>query len=398
MQTGLLSSFENLIIPTFINTQQHQTHILDVIKLSELANIIFEDLNHFDLFNFSHTSHIFFSLSIPLNYLNAFEVVRPDLNYLNPLNIFDVPEQSLDVSRLNSHAKLTKNAWTIFPQFKKLTQACFSEIDFDHFFLQNSLKRLTLEDCKISLQAENDICKLPQLEDLTLVSISEISFEIFDSINLKKLFMLNTHIKNTDCFHNLKLLKNLTILFCEIKSLNFLSELTKLEKLNLSFSSVIDLRPLNYLTCLKTLQFSGYTDLDFSIIEDLPLTHLEIGTILGFMQPSNTNTISKLTDLKSLNLRTMNVDKYNFLPQLTQLEELTIYDCPLNKYDMLTNFSNLTNLKKLELHLTHYEEIRDCTNYSLFKSLTKLEYIFLKIYNQNDFIKYIEINSINESI
>lgn len=236
-----------------------------------------------------------------------------------------------------------------------------------------NLTKLVADRTDLNLE---DISHLIQLEELSVRSVSTLT-AINCMKNLKFLDNCNGHLPNAEIANLTKLLS------LDVRG-NFmvtnLNNLYQLEKLVLGSQPCLTNHIISNLTKLTHLEMDHK-----NFIADLSsFTNLKVligGYCAGFKQ---TASLSKLTNLHTLDVRYWKISSLNHLKNLTKLD---ISDCQI-----IEELNNLTKLRILKMNgtchipnlnhlvnLTYLEARNICVTYESIKKLTNLEYLYSNI-------------------
>ena len=174
---------------------------------------------------------------------------------------------------------------------------------------------------------------LPNLESLFLSGWKKIDYKNLSKCeNLKELGLANTDIENLDWITSLKKLKKLQISKTKIRNIEPLVRLPLLTELNISETEIDDWKPLESINKLSELYaFYCKKSIDLAII-------------------------SKLKNLKLIDIRGNEIENLNFLRELKKLKCIWDIDCNSNNYDVL---KTLPNLNQIGCKREIFEEIKD---------------------------------------
>ena len=201
-----------------------------------------------------------------------------------------------------------------------------------------SLKRLlsyTLYDnewndiCKIDLQSlwDLDFTILPFLPDKQIEDLSGLEY----AINLRKLFIISSEIKD----------------FTPISQLQYLRELVIMDQLPHDYSSEEDLyRVIGDIKSLERLWItSPYINNNEFLSNLTNLKSLSINTYYSY-GISNWDIISNLVNLETLDLSSNNIHDISFVQSLTELKQLNLDS---NQVADLKPLQDLFNLESLSI-------------------------------------------------
>lgn len=220
---------------------------------------------------------------------------------------------------------------------------------------------------------------------------------IFEDMNLKGLDKL-VNIKELDLSNNTFFKEDLEEIF---------SKLTKIESLKLNGNSKIKdfsfLRQYN----IKELEIKR-ADLDDSVLENIVtnLPNLEVLNISQNKKLTNLEVLTRLNNLKVLNMDNLNFENLDVLKKLTQLEKLSIVKIQkvdendnhnVSKLSNLDFLSNLKNLKYLDISdnkVNNFEFLTNLTN------LNELRMALVEVSEEglNSFENIKNLNNLNKLV
>ncbi len=196
--------------------------------------------------------------------------------------------------------------------------------------------------------------------------ITSLSF-IRNFSNLESLVLRGFHtIEDFSPLSTLDRLKELDLRFTEISSMQALSPLKELRTLNLCCTPVSEIQALSNLTNLTDLDLSHTAVSDLQVLSNLTaLRKLDL-SYLDYDFP-NIKFLTKLVELRELNISVSNVSDIRVLSNLTELRELNLLETDVSDICAL---AKLSNLAKLNLSMTDVSDIRPLSNLT---NLAKLD-------------------------
>lgn len=165
----------------------------------------------------------------------------------------------------------------------------------------------------------------------------------------------------------------------EIHNLTGIEYLSNLEKLDLEDNFIEDVSPLSALNSLEWLslrnnQITDLADIHFESIKDLPLVHLSLRhNVIDLdndeeIRISDISLLQDFTDLKSLELRDLQITDISPISGLSNLTELDISQNPISD-STLNDLKDLLLLESLNIRET------GVSNLDVLRRLTNLEYL-----------------------
>jgi Leucine-rich repeat (LRR) protein len=177
------------------------------------------------------------------------------------------------------------------------------------------------------------LSKFPNLEELHLSGWKNVDYDtLIQCQNLKLLGLDNADIKDIAFIKSLQNLKKLTISRTSITNLKPLTALPLLEKLDISYTEIQDWTPLAEIKKLGEL------------------------SAMNCISPIDTTTISKLHNLKLLDIRGNKIENIYFMESLKKLNCLLGIDCENGEYEII---KTLPRLKQIGCSQAVFEIIKD---------------------------------------
>jgi len=269
---------------------------------------------------------------------NIFSYQLINFNNLTKLiikNLFIPQEQYLQIKKMVNLEKLNlvNNTQLLIPnsffenmtRLKKLSLAYNGVIDKNYLSNLSNLKKLNLKRCSFS---NVDFTNLPKLECLNMKCSMTMDYNEINQIKtLRKICIDHTSLQYFSNFHSLRYL-DLRVKasdFFKIKLFhqyyNIIAKFETVDKLNLSGFD-IDCKDLSILTKITNLK-------------------------LNYCKLVNEKYLGKSTQLKSLSLKKVNINNFNFLNNLVNLTKLDIRENELSK----KSIQFIKNIKIVKHHI-----------------------------------------------
>ncbi|MDD3818297.1 MAG: CotH kinase family protein [Actinomycetota bacterium] len=258
-----------------------------------------------------------------------------------------------------------------------------------------SLKELNLrENNVVDISA---LAELKELEYLNIHSNREIESiaPIADLTNLKTLIMRNVNIRNeVELLKNLKNLERLNIRNCDIPDISFIAGLTKLKELDLRYNNdVVDISALSNLKELEYLDLYSNKYVE-SIAPIADLANLKTLIIENLYRINDIELLGNLKNLQILDMHDCRVQDISFISRLTNLKELNL------SYNNARDFSplgNLNNLEILDLSSTGITDLSSLKNVTSLKELDLRDNSGIKDISALSNLKELEYLNLNSS-
>ena len=350
------------------------------VTSGEIAEICFMELGHSDngylMINYKLTdgetgTFYYDDISVDTSDLSCFnglnvlhvedyELDKGDLSGIYNLeelwcrNSFDEIAQLTDVEKLKSvgiSSSLLSSGMYGIEEFSDITSLRINGRYIEDISVLSSLtqlKNLEILDGE-GIEDFSVLYSMDQLETLYIDAnkLRDIGF-ISDMKNLRELTIMNSIALNVDSLEDCKdTLEKLNLISnYQVTDYDVVTELTNLTELTLYGSSDsnhhLTLPDFSSLKNLKSLAISVYDDI--SNIDKLPwLEELTLYRVFGQCD------LSKLTNLKSLNLIDMSIEasEINTMTGLTALEKVSLRDSYM--WGNIQEFMNLPNLKEIDM-------------------------------------------------
>ncbi|MDR2282034.1 MAG: hypothetical protein LBE37_02435 [Sphingobacterium sp.] len=172
--------------------------------------------------------------------------------------------------------------------------------------------------------------------------------------NLDTLFLSGwkniDYISLSSCYN----LKELELASSDIEHLDWICSLQKLKKLRISKTTIRNIEALVSLPLLRELDISETEIEDWAPLERIK----KLSDLYAFYckKPMDLETISKLKNLRLIDIRGNEVENLNFLISLKKLKCIWDVDCIDNNYELL---KTLPNLNQIGCKREVFEEIKD---------------------------------------
>jgi len=245
--------------------------------------------------------------------------------------------------------------------------------------LPKSVKKLSLSSKSVPQFVINEVGKLSNIQDLTLIDTSETKLNKLDLsplANIKKLTFVHRDASDSTKKYNLdasmlKKLNKVTSLTIEHYVLNqkgfdalmkYVPNLTELTFRSCGFEQNVNINSLKNLTKLTSLEFD---DTYFYCLDD----YIEFDTEHICRLSSIPKFIYSMTNLKKLNLYGQNNPHVNLIGNLKNLEYLDLSGTGLK--EIPSGVYTLKNLKYLSLRSNHIKKVPN--NISNLKKLQTLD-------------------------
>lgn len=178
---------------------------------------------------------------------------------------------------------------------------------------------------KVCLIDYSPIEKLINLRKISLYGSKIRDIKLLSNLkNLQELDLSVTPISDLEPLKSVTSLQSLSIGNMQVTDFNFLSDMTNLKELWLDNDRIYNLTPIKDLKNLQKLSLSGTKISDLKLLEGLT----NLNTLwLGRSQVKSVKSLQELKNLKILSLRETQVSDISPLRKLIKLEQLDITKC-----------------------------------------------------------------------